>query len=106
MSGAQKPDFSMSSTEEIRSGNAFIVTLHWQTSRDLVEEWIVIKRKPLCSYYRFKSIVEMDGNRGTRLNCRRLESFLNDPMFVNYVEHETTRTLQPLYSSFKRNILF
>jgi len=59
--GLRLPEFSMSKPEEIRTGDAFILTSRWQTSRDRIEAWIAIKRKPLCVYYCFKNIVDMDG---------------------------------------------
>jgi hypothetical protein len=72
-----------------------MLTSCWQTSRDLVEEWIAARCPPLCSYYWFKNIVEKEGYLGPTLNSQRLMNFLNDPTFVNNVEHEVKKICGP-----------
>lgn len=88
-------NFLSSRPDEIWSGDAFVSMSHFQTSRDLVEEWIAHGRAPLSAYTRFEGIIEVNGYRRPTLNCRRLENFPNDAAFVRFVERKAGKLCGP-----------
>lgn len=83
------PVFSASRPKEIVSGEAFLLTSWWQTSRDLVEEWIALGRKPLCAHTDMSKIVELNGYKGPVLRCPK--DFADDRSFVHFVEKEAEK---------------
>lgn len=61
LSAIRMPSFSTSRPNEVKSGEAFVLTSQWQISRDLIEEWIALGRKPLCVHTNIRGIVDLNG---------------------------------------------
>lgn len=91
LSAIKTPVYSLSSPAETASGKAYLLTSHWQISRDLVEEWIALGRKPLCSYTRMGETMELDGYKCPVLECERPNNFWNDRSFILFVENEAEK---------------
>ena len=67
--GVRMPSFLMSRPNEVRSGEAFVLTSQRQISRDLVKEWIALGQSLLCVYTKFDSVADLNGYKGPIVVC-------------------------------------
>ena len=89
--GVRMPSFSMSRLNEVRSGEAFVLTSQRQISRDLVEEWIALGWSPLCVYTKFDNFTNLNGYKGPVVACRKPKGYKSDESFVAYVESQAKK---------------
>ena len=64
------------------------MTLRWQISWDLVEEWIACDSPPLRNKTRFSDIERRDGYVFPCLAVAPSDAFTTDFSFVNLIEHK------------------
>lgn len=86
MVGIHLAEFDVTGDVNISAADAFSLTSRWQTSRDLVKEWLALDKPPLSSHTRFDTFKERDDYFGPMLNVARPPMFLNDFDFVNYID--------------------
>ena len=61
LSADKNPDFSSAGPKATKCAEAFLATSARQISRDLVEEWIALRKQPLCILTKFTKFIEHDG---------------------------------------------
>jgi hypothetical protein len=73
---------------DTEAADAFALTLRWQISRELVEEWIACNNIPLSSETWFSDIERRDEHVFSRLAVTPSDAFTIDFSFVNLIEHK------------------
>jgi len=73
---------------DTKATDAFALTLRWQISQDLVEEWIACDSPPLSRETRFSDIERRGGYVFPCLAVAPSDAFTTDFSFVNLVEHK------------------
>ena len=73
---------------DTKAADAFALTLRWQISQDLVEEWIACDSPPLSRETRFSDIERRGGYVFMCLAVAPSDAFTTDFSFVNLVEHK------------------
>ena len=91
LSGVHMPSFSMSRLNEVRSGEAFVLTSQRQISRDLVEQWIALGQSLLCVYTKFDSFADLNGYKGPIVACQKPRGYKTDESFGAYVESQAEK---------------
>ena len=81
----------MSRLNEVRSGEAFVLTSQRQISRDLVEQWIALGQSLLCVYTKFDSFADLNGYKGPIVACQKPRGYKTDESFGAYVESQAEK---------------